>query len=93
MYEAPLTSFVRYIISLQATAHDAFRALVNLSDNSLLAGSLSEVSFMKFIVSYIIVSPTCLCKRLWLICILPTESSISPRGPRFHAPLKCHGIH
>ncbi|TFK88418.1 DUF383-domain-containing protein [Polyporus arcularius HHB13444] len=37
-----------------ATAHDAFRALVNLSDNSLLVGALSEVSFMKFLVSYMI---------------------------------------
>ncbi|KAI0695330.1 hypothetical protein C8T65DRAFT_46549 [Cerioporus squamosus] len=37
-----------------ATAHDAFRALVNLSDNSLLVGTLSEVSFMKFLVSYIL---------------------------------------
>ncbi|KAH9940891.1 DUF383-domain-containing protein [Epithele typhae] len=37
-----------------ATAHDAFRALVNLTDNSLLVGSLSEVQFMKFVVSYII---------------------------------------
>ncbi|KAI0642083.1 DUF383-domain-containing protein [Trametes meyenii] len=37
-----------------ATAHDAFRALVNLSDNSLLVASLSEPSFLKFIVSYIL---------------------------------------
>ncbi|KAL7280325.1 hypothetical protein ACG7TL_005242 [Trametes sanguinea] len=37
-----------------ATAHDAFRALVNLSDNSLLVGVLSEPSFLKFIVSYIL---------------------------------------
>ncbi|KAI0357988.1 DUF383-domain-containing protein [Trametes cingulata] len=37
-----------------ATAHDAFRALVNLSDNSLLVGSLSEPAFLKFLVSYIL---------------------------------------
>ncbi|KAI0630607.1 DUF383-domain-containing protein [Trametes polyzona] len=37
-----------------ATAHDAFRALVNLSDNSLLVGTLSEPSFLKFLVSYIL---------------------------------------
>ncbi|KAI0743814.1 hypothetical protein C8Q80DRAFT_1272453 [Daedaleopsis nitida] len=37
-----------------ATAHDAFRALVNLSDNSMLVGTLSEPAFMKFIVSYAI---------------------------------------
>ncbi|CCM02579.1 uncharacterized protein FIBRA_04682 [Fibroporia radiculosa] len=37
-----------------ATAHDAFRALVNLSDYSLLIGSLSELSFLNFLVSYIL---------------------------------------
>ncbi|KAF9461493.1 hypothetical protein BDZ94DRAFT_1283435 [Collybia nuda] len=35
-------------------AHDAFRALVNLSDSPLLVASLSEHSFLTFIVSYII---------------------------------------
>ncbi|KAF5383646.1 hypothetical protein D9615_003823 [Tricholomella constricta] len=35
-------------------AHDAFRALVNLSDSPLLVASLSELSFLSFIVSYII---------------------------------------
>ncbi|KAI1793475.1 hypothetical protein LXA43DRAFT_971824 [Ganoderma leucocontextum] len=37
-----------------ATAHDAFRALINLSDNSLLIRTLSEPAFMRFIVSYIL---------------------------------------
>ncbi|KAI0698372.1 DUF383-domain-containing protein [Cytidiella melzeri] len=37
-----------------ATAHDAFRALVNLSDNSLVSSSLSEKSFLNFLVSYIL---------------------------------------
>ncbi|KIM88162.1 hypothetical protein PILCRDRAFT_770815 [Piloderma croceum F 1598] len=37
-----------------ATAHDAFRALVNLSDSPLLVSSLSEPPFLSFIVSYII---------------------------------------
>ncbi|KAI0321559.1 DUF383-domain-containing protein [Amylostereum chailletii] len=37
-----------------AIAHDAFRALVNLTDSPLLAASLSEPSFLKFIVSYIV---------------------------------------
>ncbi|KAH9893547.1 DUF383-domain-containing protein [Cubamyces lactineus] len=37
-----------------ATAHDAFRALVNLSDNSLLVPSLSEPQFLKFVVSYVL---------------------------------------
>ena len=41
----------------QATAHDAFRALVNLSDNSLVASALSEPTFLNFLVSYILVSP------------------------------------
>ena len=44
-----------YLEDDQATAHDAFRALINLSDNSLLAASLSESSFLNFIVSYILV--------------------------------------
>ncbi|KAG6910074.1 hypothetical protein DXG01_013527 [Tephrocybe rancida] len=35
-------------------AHDAFRALVNLSDSPLLISSLSEPSFLTFVVSYII---------------------------------------
>ncbi|KAI0832011.1 DUF383-domain-containing protein [Trametes gibbosa] len=37
-----------------ATAHDAFRALVNLTDNSFLVGTLSESAFLKFLVSYIL---------------------------------------
>ncbi|KAL4252871.1 HGH1 family protein [Abortiporus biennis] len=37
-----------------ATAHDAFRALINLSDNSLLTNALSERSFILFLVSYIL---------------------------------------
>lgn len=36
-----------------AVAHDAFRALVNLSDSSTLAASLSEPSFLNFVVSYL----------------------------------------
>ncbi|KAF8159848.1 hypothetical protein B0H34DRAFT_705061 [Crassisporium funariophilum] len=37
-----------------SVAHDAFRALVNLSDSPLLIAPLSEASFLSFIVSYII---------------------------------------
>ncbi|KAA1468932.1 DUF383-domain-containing protein [Dentipellis sp. KUC8613] len=37
-----------------AVAHDAFRALVNLSDSPLLSAFLSEKSFLSFLVSYII---------------------------------------
>ncbi|KIM33022.1 hypothetical protein M408DRAFT_326691 [Serendipita vermifera MAFF 305830] len=36
-----------------ATAHDAFKALVNLSDSALLAPSISEPIFLGFLVSYI----------------------------------------
>lgn len=41
----------------QATAHDAFKSLVNLSDSSILAGPLSESRFLAFLVAYILVSP------------------------------------
>ncbi|KAJ7663888.1 hypothetical protein DFH06DRAFT_1324398 [Mycena polygramma] len=37
-----------------SVAHDAFRALVNLSDSPMLVASLSEPAFLTFIVSYII---------------------------------------
>ncbi|KAI9573854.1 hypothetical protein HD554DRAFT_560929 [Boletus coccyginus] len=37
-----------------AIAHDAFRALVNLSDSPLLVPFLSEPSFLEFLVSYIL---------------------------------------
>ena len=41
--------------SQQAVAHDAFRALVNLSDSPMLVNSLAEPTFLNFLVSYIIV--------------------------------------
>ena len=41
----------------QATAHDAFKSLVNLSDLPILAGPLSEARFLAFLVAYILVSP------------------------------------
>ncbi|KAI6044448.1 hypothetical protein EDC04DRAFT_2642640 [Pisolithus marmoratus] len=37
-----------------ATAHDAFRALVNLSDSTFLVPFLIEKSFLTFLVSYIL---------------------------------------
>ncbi|KAJ7777173.1 hypothetical protein B0H16DRAFT_1504558 [Mycena metata] len=37
-----------------SVAHDAFRALVNLSDSPMLVTPLSEPAFLTFIVSYII---------------------------------------
>lgn len=42
--------------SRQATAHDAFKSLVNLSDSSVLASPLSETRFLAFLVAYILVS-------------------------------------
>ncbi|KZS99433.1 uncharacterized protein LAESUDRAFT_765538 [Laetiporus sulphureus 93-53] len=38
-----------------ATAHDAFRALINLSDYSLTIGTLSGSDYISFLVSYILV--------------------------------------
>ncbi|KAF9060733.1 hypothetical protein BDP27DRAFT_1385484 [Rhodocollybia butyracea] len=37
-----------------AVAHDAFKALINLSDSPLLVSSLSEQPFLNFLLSYII---------------------------------------
>jgi hypothetical protein len=42
----------------QAIAHDAFRALVNLSDSPVIHPHLIEQSFFTFLVSYIAVSPS-----------------------------------
>ncbi|KZP01678.1 DUF383-domain-containing protein [Calocera viscosa TUFC12733] len=40
-----------------ATAHDAFRALVNISDNAMVLNHLIDVQFLTFLVSYIL-NPT-----------------------------------
>ncbi|KAJ6568368.1 hypothetical protein DFH09DRAFT_1080741 [Mycena vulgaris] len=37
-----------------SVSHDAFRALVNLSDSPMLVATLSEPAFLAFIVSYIV---------------------------------------
>ena len=42
----------------QAVAHDAFRALVNLSDSPIIHPHLIEPPFFAFLVSYIVVSPS-----------------------------------
>ena len=42
-------------ISIQAIAHDAFKALVNLSDSPVMISALSDSSFLQFLVSYILV--------------------------------------
>ncbi|KAH8116309.1 hypothetical protein DFH11DRAFT_1701313 [Phellopilus nigrolimitatus] len=43
-----------------AIAHDAFRALINLSDDAVLNSSLSEPTFLAFLVSYILNPPSIL---------------------------------
>ncbi|KAF8517925.1 hypothetical protein BU17DRAFT_76224 [Hysterangium stoloniferum] len=43
-----------------AIAHDAFRALINLSDSPEWANPLSETSFLVFLVSYILHPPSVL---------------------------------
>ncbi|KAH7093923.1 DUF383-domain-containing protein [Auriculariales sp. MPI-PUGE-AT-0066] len=43
-----------------AIAHDAFRALVNLSDASEIANSLGEKDFLSFLCSYIVHPPSLL---------------------------------
>ncbi|KAF9518969.1 hypothetical protein BS47DRAFT_1325043 [Hydnum rufescens UP504] len=43
-----------------AIAHDAFKALINLSDSSLLASSLADPLFLGFLVSYIANPPSVL---------------------------------
>lgn len=43
-------------LGIQAIAHDAFRALVNLTDSPLWIVPLSDESFLSFLVSYILVS-------------------------------------
>jgi len=42
----------------QAIAHDAFRALVNLSDSPMIHPHLAEPPFLTFLVSYVVVSPS-----------------------------------
>ncbi|KAF5332251.1 hypothetical protein D9611_008206 [Ephemerocybe angulata] len=46
-----------------SVSHDAFRALVNLSDSPLLITPLSDPAFLNFIVSYII-NPQSICADL-----------------------------
>ncbi|PAV19997.1 hypothetical protein PNOK_0493100 [Pyrrhoderma noxium] len=58
-----------------AIAHDAFRALVNLSDNPILNASLSESSFLSFLVSYIL-NPPSICADL--ACMLLSNITSQP---------------
>jgi len=56
---------------VQAIAHDAFRALVNLSDSPIMISALSDTSFLQFLVSYILVGTSLLASGAsfleWLI--------------------------
>ncbi|CAG7851745.1 SubName: Full=Uncharacterized protein {ECO:0000313/EMBL:CCA71655.1} [Serendipita indica DSM 11827] len=60
-----------------ATAHDAFRALVNISDSNLLAGPLSDPLFLGFLVSYIL-NPSSVLSDL--ACMLLSNITAQP-GP------------
>ncbi|KAF8621882.1 hypothetical protein AX15_007438 [Amanita polypyramis BW_CC] len=57
-----------------AVAHDAFRALVNLSDSAMLLGPLTEPSFVDFLVSYII-SPQAILADLAAMLLSNISSS------------------
>ncbi|KAF9266715.1 DUF383-domain-containing protein [Marasmius fiardii PR-910] len=59
-----------------AVAHDAFRALVNLSDAPMLVSSLSEPSFLNFLVSYII-NPQSICAELAAMLLSNLSASSS----------------
>ncbi|KAG8215079.1 hypothetical protein J3R82DRAFT_8500, partial [Butyriboletus roseoflavus] len=59
-----------------AVAHDAFRALVNLSDSPLLVTFLTEPSFLAFIVSYIL-NPDAILADLALMLLSNLTSSSS----------------
>ncbi|KAG6828550.1 hypothetical protein H0H92_007574 [Tricholoma furcatifolium] len=56
-------------------AHDAFRALVNLSDSPLLVASLSDTTFLTFIVAYIIHSKSILADLASMLLSNLTSSS------------------
>ncbi|TFK69306.1 DUF383-domain-containing protein [Pluteus cervinus] len=60
-----------------SVAHDAFRALVNLSDSSLLTPFLTEPSFIQFIVSYIINPQSILADLASMLLSNLTASSVA----------------
>ncbi|KAH7906508.1 hypothetical protein BJ138DRAFT_1129855 [Hygrophoropsis aurantiaca] len=71
-----------------AVAHDAFRALVNLSDSLLLVPSLTEPSFLVFLVSYIL-NPTAILADLasMLLSNLSASSSTCAALLSLHASI------
>ncbi|TFK39500.1 hypothetical protein BDQ12DRAFT_698154 [Crucibulum laeve] len=58
-------------------AHDAFRALVNLSDSPLLVPHLSDPSFLNFLVSYIINPQSILADLASMLLSNLTASSVA----------------
>ncbi|KAG2362174.1 hypothetical protein BDR07DRAFT_1357939 [Suillus spraguei] len=60
-----------------AVAHDAFRALVNLSDSPLLVPFLSEPAFLTFLVSYILNADSILADLASMLLSNITASSSS----------------
>ncbi|KAG2067749.1 DUF383-domain-containing protein [Suillus decipiens] len=60
-----------------AVAHDAFRALVNLSDSPLLVPFLSEPTFLTFLVSYILNADSILADLASMLLSNTTASSSS----------------
>lgn len=78
-------------MTLESVAHDAFKALVNLSDSPMLVSTLSETSFLAFIVSYIIVSPVP-CSGDRYSSSLVQESPSHSRRSCLDALVKSHSI-
>ncbi|KAL0955192.1 hypothetical protein HGRIS_004097 [Hohenbuehelia grisea] len=60
-----------------SVSHDAFRALVNLSDSSMVVNALSEPSFLEFIVSYILNPHSILADLAAMMLSNLTSSSIA----------------
>ncbi|KAG8718320.1 hypothetical protein FRC08_005466 [Ceratobasidium sp. 394] len=58
-----------------AIAHDAFRALVNLSDSSLIVPYLSEPQFLEFLVAYILHPQALLAD---LACMTLSNITVNP---------------
>ncbi|KAG8696292.1 hypothetical protein FRC09_008604 [Ceratobasidium sp. 395] len=60
-----------------AIAHDAFRALVNLSDSTLVAPYLSEPQFLEFIIAYILHPQALLAD---LACMALSNITVNPNA-------------
>ncbi|KIK91846.1 hypothetical protein PAXRUDRAFT_26903 [Paxillus rubicundulus Ve08.2h10] len=65
------------LVRIHAVAHDAFRALVNLSDSPLLVPFLTEPSFLVFLASYIL-NPDAILADLASMLLSNLTSSSSP---------------